>query len=305
MTHQFHAPCALVRHLARLRFSAVASIDDIRLTLAAAEVANFGSVARARHVSQSTVSRAVQRVEAATGGALFAREGRRVSVLPSASAAAVLTGLAEIAERWQALTERTGRAEPARLAIFCTVTASQTIAPDLLAAFRHAYPHVVLDLRTGPASNALDAARSGEVDAAIAPLPARLPRTMVSVELTTTPLTAVVATGMRVSRTWDGAHIIVPRSGVTRDLVDTWAHGALPRTHTIQETDSHEEVVALAALGSGIGIVPRLVVESSPLRPRLREITPPVRLPTMRLGLCARRSAITTDPLAQLWSLLG
>lgn len=277
------------------------SLDDLALTVAAADRTNFGAVARARHVSQSTVSRAVQRVEEAIGRPLFAREGRAVRVLPGAEPD--VDALRELVARWQAL--HTATPERATLALFCTVTASQTIVPELLAAFRRAHPQIALDLRTGPASAAFDALGSGDVDAAIAALPARLPRTLVAAEIATTPLVAVAVADLRVpERTWEGAPLIVPRQGVTRELVDTWRRTALRHGHTLQETDSHEEVVALTALGSGIGIVPALVADASPLRPRLRDLTPPQRLPLMRLGLCARRTDVDAGPLALLWGLV-
>ena len=275
-------------------------LDDLSLALAAAERANFGAVARARHVSQSTVSRAVQRVEAALGVALFEREGRSVRAL--ASAEPVLDGLRTILSTWNALGDSPHRA--GSLSIFCTLTASQTIVPDVLAAFRREHPTVELSLRTGAAGRALDAALSGEVDAAFAPLPRSLPRALVSRQVAVTPLVAFTASDARIARQWTDVRLVLPAPGVTRSLVDEWRRVHLRTDHSVQETESHEEVVTLTALGSGIGIVPRLVLESSALRPRLRELTPPARLPSMHIGLCAQRRAVADGPLALLWAML-
>ena len=275
-------------------------LDDIVLTVAAADRANFGAVARANHVSQSTVSRAVQRVEASLGVPLFDREGRSVQVL--ATAAPVLDGLRSIVHTWNALGQSPNPA--GSLSIFCTLTASQTIVPDVLAAFRREHPTVELSLRTGAAGRALDAALSGEVDAAFAPLPRSLPRALVSLEVATTPLVAFCALDTRVSRAWADVRLVLPRPGVTRSLIDEWRRVHMNTEHSVQETETHEEVVTLTALGSGIGIVPRLVLESSALRPRLRELSPPARLPTMRIGLCAARRDIARGPLALLWAML-
>ncbi len=279
----------------------VPSIADLQLTAAALELANFGVVAREQHVSPSTVSRAVQRVEAELGISLFEREGRNTKVRGEASAA--VAGIRSMLFTWQSLRSAEGATSPT-LSIFCTVTASQSIAPRLLADFRKAYPDTKLDLRTGPASAALDAAMSGEVDAAIAPLPERLPKPMVSIEITSTRLVAIAAPDRVVPRVWVGVHLVAPRSGVTRTLVDQWLR-SLGVPHTMQETDSHEEVVALTALGSGIGIVPKLVLESSALQSQVKVIRTPARLPSMRIGLCARSSAIESGALAELWSMVS
>ena len=287
-------------HLPDAYAASVPTLDDISLTVAAADRSNFGAVARARHVSQSTVSRAVQRVEASLGLPLFEREGRTVRLLPSAAPA--VDALRSMITTWTSLSQ--GDQGPGTLSIFCTVTASQTIVPEVLATFRRAHPTVELSLRTGPASGGIDAVRRGEVDAAIAPLPATLPRGLVSRHVATLPLVAIAALDARVERGWQDAHLVIPGQGVTRQLVDGWRKVNLG-AHTVQDTESHEEVVALTALGSGIGIVPRLVADSSALRPRLREVTPPARLPSLQIGLCAQRRTADAGPLALLWSMLG
>ena len=120
-------------------------------------------------------------------------------------------------------------------------------------------------------------------------------------EVATTPLIAVGALDIR---GWADQPIILPRQGLTRDLADRWRKRALG-PHEVQETDSHEEVVALAALGSGIGIVPKLVVDTSALRQRLRELTPPVPLPTMSLGLVVRDCDRKRPEIAALCSMVS
>ncbi len=273
-------------------------LDDLRLVLDTASQQNLGAVARARHVSQSTVSRSVQRVEASLGRELFDRVGKSVRL--RADAAPALDGIRIIVKAWSALVERPA-ATKRPLSLFCTVTASQAVVPGLLASFRRSHPDVELSLQTGPASDALSAVARGEVDLAVAALPTRLPAALVAQRLTSSPLIAVAAPDVR---GWPGTQLVLPRSGVTRDLVDAWRRRALPHDVAIQETDSHEEVIALAALGSGIGIVPRLVVETSALRTQLRELTPPKRLPIMPLGLVARRRDLDRSPVADLWTMV-
>ena len=279
----------------------MASIDDIRLTLAALERTTFTIVAREQHVSQSTVSRAVQRVEAELGSTLFERDGRGTRRRPEVSP--TTDRLRSIVSLWDEVAGESQSKNPT-LSIFCTVTASQSIVPQLLSKFRQAHPNTKLELRTGPASAALDAAKSGEVDAAIAPLPDRLPKSMKSVLIASTPLVAIAALDFPRPGDWSGVHLVAPRQGVTRALVDRWRQTLGP-DHTLQETESHEEVVALTALGSGVGIVPRLVVESSALRSQLREVKPPTPLPTMRIGLCARSAALQEGALACLWAMVA
>ena len=79
-------------------------LEDVRLTVAAADRSNFGAVARDSHVSQSTVSRAVQRVESAIGRELFRREGRTVTPAPESTV--FVEALRALVDDWDALTKR-------------------------------------------------------------------------------------------------------------------------------------------------------------------------------------------------------
>ncbi len=273
-------------------------IEDLRLAVAAANRSNFGAVARELHVSQSTVSRAVQRVEAAVGRELFRREGRAVSAAPESDE--LVDALRALVDDWDALAKRARSIEVTELSVFCTVTASQLIAPPLFERFRRARPDVHVDLRTGPAGAAIPAVRDGSVNTAIAPLPTRLPAGLVAVPMQSTPFVAV---GTRDVKTIAGQPILLSRQGLLRELSERWVRRHLGAETELREAETNEEVLALAAMGSGVAIIPRLVVDASPLKGRVHEITVAADLPTITVGLVAKRRAISTQPLADLWAL--
>jgi LysR family transcriptional regulator, positive regulator for ilvC len=249
-------------------------------------------------VSQSTVSRAVARVEAELGRPLFVRVGRSLQAAPDA--APVFADLQRVVDEWDRAITRARQATQAELRVFCTVTASQLIAPPLFERFRALRPDVRVDLRTGSAGSALSLVVDTSVDVAIAPLPERLPRGLVSAALRTTPFVAVA---LRSIRSFDGQSIVLSRQGLLRDVSERWLRSALGAAVSVAEAETNEEVLALAAMGSGIAIVPRLVVEASPLKSRVHELTVRVPLPMITVGLVAKRASITTEPLHDLWSL--
>lgn len=273
-------------------------LEDLRLTVAAADRSNFGAVARELHVSQSTVSRAVQRVEAAVGRELFRREGRAVTAAPESGG--IVDAIRALVDDWDALISRARAIEVTELSVFCTVTASQLIAPPLFERFRRVRPDVHVDLRTGPAGAAIPAVRDGSVDTAIAPLPARLPAGLVAVPLATTPFVAVAIRDMRAIA---GHAVLLSRQGLLREMSERWVRRHLGAHIEIREAETNEEVLALAAMGSGVAIIPRLVVDASPLKGRVHEIAVADALPTVTVGLVAKRRAATTQPLADLWAL--
>lgn len=273
-------------------------LEDLRLAVAAADRENFGAVARDLHVSQSTVSRAVQRVEAALGTEVFRREGRSVHLAPGSINA--VEGLRQVVDAWDLLVATARSTEVKELSVFCTVTASQLIAPPLFERFRRARPDVHVDLRTGPAGAAIPAVRDGSVDTAIAPLPSRLPAGLVAVPLATTPFVAVA---IRETRSIAGHPVLLSRQGLLREMSERWVRRHLGADTEIREAETNEEVLALAAMGSGVAIIPRLVVDASPLKGRVQEIAVAADLPTVTVGLVAKRRAATARPLADLWAL--
>ncbi len=240
----------------------------------------------------------MQRVEAAVGRELFRREGRAVTAAPESGG--IVDAIRALVDDWDALISRARAIEVTELSVFCTVTASQLIAPPLFERFRRVRPDVHVDLRTGPAGAAIPAVRDGSVDTAIAPLPARLPAGLVAVPLATTPFVAVAIRDMRAIA---GHAVLLSRQGLLREMSERWVRRHLGAHIEIREAETNEEVLALAAMGSGVAIIPRLVVDASPLKGRVHEIAVADALPTVTVGLVAKRRAATTQPLADLWAL--
>jgi LysR family positive regulator for ilvC len=57
----------------------------------------------------------------------------------------------------------------------------------------------------------------------------------------------------------------------------------------------------LVALGCGIGVVPRLVLEKSALRDRIVELPVRPMLRSFRIGLCVRERSLVSPLVAAVW----
>ena len=141
-----------------------------------AESLHFGRSSDALHMSPSTLSRSISRLEQEVGVALFERDNRSVRLTPSGR------NFREFAEKtlseWQAvrqnLNSQTGEIT-GRIKIYSSVTASYSLMSPILAEFRQQYPAVEVSLKTGDAAFAVDQVLSREVDLAIAPRPDQMP----------------------------------------------------------------------------------------------------------------------------------
>ncbi|MEV7883448.1 HTH-type transcriptional activator IlvY [Streptomyces sp. NPDC002817] len=274
---------------------------DLRLFLHLAQTLNFGRTSLDCHVSAATLTRTVQRLEAGLGHRLLDRGPRGVSL--TAEGHRFRAYAVEALELWRSYREE--HPDPAelsgRLAVFATVTACQALLPDLLAPFRAAHPQVRLDLRTGDAAAALARLDEGEVDVAVAGIPARLPEPLVGRTVAVTELVLVTARD-RPDPDLAGPFVL-PHRGLVRDAADRWfrARGAAPEVAC--EPDGHEGLLTLVALGCGTGVVPRLVLEHSAVRDRLSVVAADPAPEPFPIGLCVRRADLRRPLVAALWSL--
>ena len=116
----------------------------------------------------------------------------------------------------------------------------------------------------------------------------------------TTPFVAVATSDVR---SITGQPVLLSRQGLLRELSERWVRRHLGNDTEIREAETNEEVLALAAMGSGVALIPRLVVDASPLKGRVHEIQIPATLPTVTVALVAKRRAAGSQPLADLWAL--
>jgi LysR family transcriptional regulator, positive regulator for ilvC len=272
---------------------------------------HFGQAARACHVSPSTLSRSVQRLEEQLGESLFEREHHKVTLTPGGEqfrrhALAVL-------DEWHRYEQERAVHEgelSGTIHVYCTVTAAQSFVPDLLGRLRRSYPDIRIELETGYASDAIEQLRGGDIDASVAALPERLPIGIASRELTTTPVLFVAPTVdcpvrdliTRRRIEWRTVPLVLPAHGLARDYVDDWLERRDIVPNVYAEIEGHEAILALVALGCGVGIVPQLVLENSALRDRITELVVKPPLPLFHIALCVRERALSNPIIRALWN---
>ena len=247
--------------------------DGLRMFLELSRSLHFLRASRACHVSPSTLSRAVQRLEQETG----CRAARtRPALGPADRGRRRFTEHArETLERWQRL-QRDLRgprdALSGSIAIFASVTACQSFLPELLGDFRGRHPDVHIRLETGYAADALEQLAEGRVDVSVAAIPPQLPRGLVSRVLLYTPLVfAAPRVACEVERLchqrplpWATLPVVLPASGHARESADRWFRRRRIVPQVYGEVPGSEAILALVSLGCGVGIVPRIVARREP-----------------------------------------
>jgi LysR family positive regulator for ilvC len=284
--------------------------DALRLFLHLAGTLHFLRTSRECHVSPSALSRTIQRLEREAGWPVFERDRRTVRLTPEGARFA--EHARETLDSWDQLRrDLRGKSEglSGTIALFASVTATQSFLPEILTGFRERYPDIHIKLETGYAADALAMLEQGGVDVTVAALPDRIPAALVARVVTVTPLTFIApATACPVQRLatqrpipWAAVPVVLPASGLARTLADRWFKRKRVKPLLYSEVPGSEATMALVSLGAAVGIVPRLVMDKSPLRAQVRAVNVDPELGEFRVGFCTQRRKLTSPLVQAFW----
>jgi LysR family transcriptional regulator, positive regulator for ilvC len=286
--------------------------SELQAFLNLAESLHFARSAKALHMSPSALTRCIQRIEEQLGQPLFERTKRTVTLTRAGEifrdhARAQLAANARLKEALAAESS----APTGELRIACTVTACHSVLPKLLARCRARYPGIHLQLSTSDAARCLQSLENDEVDVAVVPEPDEPARELRFVRLAFTELAFIAPSSDKElakraqlgGSHWDGLPVILPRRGLERERIDAWLAQRAARPEVYAEVEGNEAILAMVALGCGVGIVPELVRKDSPLRGRIEqvEIKSPPR--GYHVSLCSKARSLSRRATAALWEL--
>lgn len=256
---------------------------------------SYTRAAKAMHASPSALSRIIQRLEEDIGQPLFIRTNKAVTLTPAGKT--LLPVAREILQLWH--TTKANINEHAsllggKLTLFCSVTASYSHLPELLARFRQQYPNIELQLLTGDPAQAEEKVQDNSADIAIAAKPKYLSSSLVFQPIDTVSL-SVIAPAMASSGIdlqaidWQHIPLILPEAGTARELADQWLASKGIEANVYAQIAGHEAIVSMVALGCGIGVAPDVVIDNSPVKDKVERLRQEIVQP-LELGLCCKTS---------------
>jgi LysR family positive regulator for ilvC len=285
--------------------------DDLAAFLHLSESLHFARSAKTLHMSPSALTRCIQRIEADLGQPVFQRTKRSVALTRAGEifrdhARSQLAAHARLIEALAAETQ----APSGELRVACTVTACHSVLPKLLARCRARYPGIHLQLSTSDAARCMQRLESDEVDVAVVPEPDEPARELSFVRLAHTELSLIAPRADRelarrarlTGNHWTGLPVILPRRGLDRERIDAWLEQHAARPEVYAEVEGNEAILAMVALGCGVGVVPELVRKDSPLR-RIEQVSVAKPPRGYHVSLCAKSRTLTRRTAAVLWEL--
>lgn len=290
------------------------NLKPLHQFLALADNLHFSRASALCHISPSTLSRTIHQLEAQLGAELFIRDNRSVKLTREGQRFALYARQA-ISDWEQLLADMQSEQEELRgeLSVYCSVTASYSFLHVILDSFRNRYPQVEIKLHTGDPEHALDRIQNGTDDIAMAASPERLPAGIVFSPVGTTPLLFIAPTDQpeMARRFSTGSDVdigkipmILPESGVARDHVNAWLKQRHIQPTIYAQVTGNEAIVSMVSLGFGIGVVPQIVLDNSPLADRVQILEAKPELGTYEVGIFTREKRMKEPLIQAFWSLL-
>ena len=97
---------------------------------------------------------------------------------------------------------------------------------------------------------------------------------------------------------------IVPEHGFSRQRLETWWRKNNINGKIYAQVAGHEAMVSMVSLGLGIAMVPKIVLDNSPLQDKVQLLTPSVEPPGgFDIGLAVLKKTLNDPAISALWNI--
>jgi LysR family positive regulator for ilvC len=285
---------------------------SLSLFLNLSETLHFGRTSEACHLSASALSRHIQQLEDSLGVTLLVRNNRSVQLTHEGKR--LQQYARETLQQWDtfkdSLMADSGELH-GEISMYCSVTASHSFLYDILSEFRQKHPKIEIKLHTGDPASAIPRVLAGQEDITIAARPDKLPAQLAFSRITVSPLvyitpkTEVLEADLKQAikkQQWESIPMILSEEGLIRDRVDEWFRQQQITPTIYAQVAGHEAIVSMVSLGFGVGVVPKIVVDNSPLADRVELLPKQPKLEAYDVGLCALKKRLQSPLIEAFWS---
>ncbi len=283
-------------------------LADLRAFLAVADLSSFRAASDLLHLSQSALSRRVDKLEEALGVQLFTRTTRKVELTAVGrifvhrarnvmnELESALLGIHEVAQRLSG-----------EVTIACVPSAVAHFMPAAIACYHKLYPKIRIRLQDESSSDVLLAVTRGDADFGVTYIGTQeadiqFRAVMDDAFVVACPMNHPLARKRKVRwRELDGhAYIILAQGSGNRFLIDQALAQTEQRPRWFCEVNHVPAMVSMIEAGLGIGVLPRMALPPDDGLGKVRAIDLSDPQITRTLGLISRRGK-PLAPAAQLF----
>jgi DNA-binding transcriptional LysR family regulator len=263
---------------------------ELEIFKAVAEQGGITRAAAALHRVQSNVTTRVKRLEERLGARLFHRQGRRLVL---SSEGKLLLAYAErlLSLSSEAQAALKGHAPHGGLKLGALESVAATRLPAVLARYHREFPAVRLELVTGTTGALVDKVRREELEAAFVAEPFSAGGLAARHVFTEELVLISAKDDARISGAADVASrtLLAFTTGCAyRRRLETWLGRANVSAGRVMEYGSYHAIVACAAAGGGVAIVPKSVLRITGVEAQLAVHPLPARIARAKVMLVSR-----------------
>lgn len=288
--------------------------NSIHLFLHLSSSLHFARTSQACNINPSALSRTIQRLESELEQKLFIRDNRSAEL--TAEGRAFQRFAQKTMDNWNEYKETAvedKKVLKGEIKIYSSVTASYSVLSDLFSEYRRAYPEVHIKLETGAPENAIAMITEGRVDLTVAAKPDKLSSNIKFKLITETPLVLISpqisceVSSMMASKEipWNKVPMILPDLGLSRKRIDLWFRSKGISPNVYAEVSGHEAIISMVHLGCGIGVVPKIVLETSSIKEDVNLIEMKSFLKPYAVGLCVLIKRLESPVVKAFWEMEG
>ncbi|MDO6549286.1 HTH-type transcriptional activator IlvY [Pseudoalteromonas carrageenovora] len=283
--------------------------------LALAKTLHFARASELCHISAPTLSRNIKQLEEEVGVALFLRDNRSVKLTREGEsfidyATATLANW----QRFKANVKDPTQHIYGKVSIFCSVTASYSFLHQILEQLRAQHQYIEITLNTGDPALAINRVLDGHELMAIAAKPSKLPAQIAFVDIGYSPLVLI---GPKIQcplsekliqnneiTDWSDLEFIVPEQGFARQRLELWWRKNNIHGKIYAQVAGHEAMVSMVSLGLGVAMVPKIVLDNSPLQDKVQILAPKMQVPEgFDIGLAVLKKELNDPAISALWNI--
>ena len=291
------------------------NFQNLKLFLDIVQTKSFIRSAEKNHMSASTLSRQIQRMEDEIGQPLFLRDNRQVCLTDAGQRFLVFAK--HTWENWQQIQRELSPHQKeleGELKLFCSVTAAYSHLPTILEKFRKRYPKIEIALSTGDPAKALHSVQSLQADISLTGKPEILPPNIAFHFIDDITLSLIVpriacpATQLLQQSPidWQNVPFILPVEGPARKRIDHWFKLQKIKEPKIYATvEGHEAIVPMVAVGCGVALLPDVVVQHSPVNNQISYFNLTLPIQPFELGICVQQRRLQEPIIQAFWALLS
>ena len=98
--------------------------------------------------------------------------------------------------------------------------------------------------------------------------------------------------------------MILPERGLARRRVDEWFRSIGMQPNIYAQVAGNEAIVSMVSLGFGVGVVPQIVLDNSPLADTVRVLDVKPGLEAYEVGLFTLEKKLASPLINAFWSQL-